>query len=130
MFSEAATSSIVAKSPVSNSFRQRKPRASALSRALSTRALGAGAAATPSGVMTSFRPPRLRIANDTVKLICTGHEAADVMRSGANACRELRVPLQSILGDRLGIRGLTILSLESPRSQPWLRAPKNINIIL
>ena len=66
MFSASAISSMFAKSPFSSSFRHRKPRAKALSRALSTRVRGAGADVTPSGVITSFRPPCLRMANGTV----------------------------------------------------------------
>ena len=66
MFSASAISSMVEKSPFSSSFRHRKPRAKALSRALSTRVRGAGADVTPSGVITSVRPPRLRMAKGTV----------------------------------------------------------------
>ena len=51
-----ARSSSVACTPVSSIFRHRNARASALTMALSTR--GRGAHGAPSGVTTSFRPPR------------------------------------------------------------------------
>ena len=45
-------------------------------------ALGAGAAVMPSGVMTSFRPPRLRMANGTVTVtVCS------VMQQLSGSCR-------------------------------------------
>ncbi len=53
-----AKSSSVPYMPVSSIFRHRNARASALTMALSTR--GRGAHSAPSGVTTSFRPPRFR----------------------------------------------------------------------
>jgi hypothetical protein len=53
-----ARSSIVACTPASSIFRHRNARANAFTIALSTR--GRGAHAAPSGVTTSFRPPRFR----------------------------------------------------------------------
>lgn len=61
MFSASAISSIVAKSPVSSSLRHRKPRARALSRALSDRVLGAGNEFYLLGSRRTFRLLRLRL---------------------------------------------------------------------
>ena len=76
MFSAFAISSMVAKWPVSSSFRQRKPRARAFRRALSTRVRGAGAEVTPSGVSTRVRPPRLREEANLSRMRYNGWGAA------------------------------------------------------
>jgi hypothetical protein len=64
IFSDRANSVTDACSPVSRRLFQRWARANALTRVLSTMALGRDQA-RPSGVITSLRPPRFRIVRGT-----------------------------------------------------------------
>jgi hypothetical protein len=77
----ADSSPIVAYTPSFSILRHRNARASALTIALST--LGRGAHAAPSGVTTSFRPPRLLnvrgmwtvIVSPSAETVARGHLA-------------------------------------------------------
>jgi hypothetical protein len=68
MFSASAISSMVAKSPVSSSFRHRKPRARALRSTLSTRALVIGVVVMVSGLMRAYSYRILRCPCDAAKM--------------------------------------------------------------
>ena len=80
-----ARSSSVPCAPVSSIFRHRNARASALTMALLTR--GRGAHAAPSGITTSFRPPRfLNVVGMWIVIVSPSSRAYPMWRQPAS-CR-------------------------------------------
>ena len=99
-----ARSSSVACTPSSSIFRHRNARASALTMALSIR--GRGAHSAPSGVTTSFRPPRFLnvsgmwtvIVSPSAETVARVHAAALLPRNSRTARRSVRPKADATTG--------------------------------